>query len=103
MSFSPRRKKIGMTKGSGNLVRRGFEKLQVYLGEEPESPEDEPPTSFSYTWVTSIRIILVVAISTIAGGLVALLGEAIFGSAIQGFIEKVIPPQTGLKSDSEGL
>lgn len=93
MSFRPPRKAIGSTKSSANLVRRGFEKLQVYLREEREPPEDEPPTSFVYVWTTSVRVLLIVAVSTISGGLVVLLGEAIFGAAIEGFIEKVLESQ----------
>jgi hypothetical protein len=90
MSFDPKRKAIGSAKSSANLVRRGFDKLQSYLQEEPEPPEDEPLTSVAYISTTSVRVILIVAISTISGGLVVLLGEAIFGSAIDGLIEKVL-------------
>lgn len=90
MSFDPKRKAIGSTKSSGKLVRRGFEKLQSYLHEEPEPPEDEPLSSFAYISITSVKVLLIVAISTISGGLVVLLGEAIFGSAIEGLIEKVL-------------
>lgn len=90
MNFDPNRKAVGSTRGSANLVRRGFRKLQSSLREEPEPHEDEPPTSFAYVSITSVRVILIVAISTISGGLVVLLGEAVFGSAIEGLIEKVL-------------